>query len=311
MRVSRAITVLAAAALLVVAAPAAQAQDGEFEKTLTVSGPVTLDVETRSGSIEVRRGGSGSVHIRGEIRRSRNWFGSKGSEADVQAVIDNPPIEQDGNTIRIVKLDRDYRLSVSYEITVPAETTVEAGTGSGSIKVSGVQGPVTSATGSGSVSVEDVARGATIRTGSGSVKAENVAGEFSAETGSGSIKATLMESGRVVLSTGSGSISASGIEGSLSAETGSGSVRLEGAPKGDWDVSTGSGGIRVAFPESASFDLEARAGSGSVTTDFPITIRGRVSRRKLEGKVGGGGPQVTLSTGSGSIRIGSGGGGSI
>ena len=51
---------------------------------------------------------------------------------------------------------------------------------------------------------------------------------------------------------------------------------------------SGSGGIRVNFPEGASFDLNARVASGSVQTDFPITIVGKISRRKLEGKVGDG-----------------------
>lgn len=304
MRATKMFVVLAAVAMLAAAVPAIQAQDGEFERTLSVTGPVDLQVESRSGSIKITAGGSGSVHIRAEIRRTRGWSGRRASQADVQAVIDNPPIVQEGNTIRVEKLDDDIKLSISYQITVPTDTTVKAGTGSGSIRVSGVKGSVTGDSGSGSVSIEDVGGDARLRTGSGSIKAVNVGGNFKASTGSGSIRASLADASEVEVSTGSGSIRVTGVNGTLRAKTGSGSIRLEGAPDGDWTVSTGSGGITIDFPAGSSFDLKASAGSGSVETDFPITVQGRISRRKLEGKVGDGGHTVRLSSGSGSIRIG-------
>ena len=296
--------ILVAVGMLAAAVPAIQAQDGEFERTLSVSGPVDLQVESRSGSIKITTGGSGSVHIRAEIRRNRGWSGRRASQAEVQAVIDNPPIVQDGNTIRVEKIDDDIKLSISYEITVPADTTAKARTGSGGIRVSGVKGSVTGGSGSGSVSVEDIGGDAHLRTGSGGIKAENVGGNFQASTGSGSIRASLADASEVEVTTGSGSIRVTGVNGSLLAKTGSGSVRLEGAPDGDWTVRTGSGGITVDFPAGSSFDLKASAGSGSVETDFPITIQGKISRRKLEGKVGDGGHIVRLSSGSGSIHIG-------
>ncbi len=304
MRATKMFAVLAAVAMLAVAVPAIQAQDGEFERTLSVSGPVGLDIENRYGSIKITTGGSGTVHIRAEIRRNRGRGWQRASEAEIQAVIDNPPIVQEGNTIRIEKIDADVKLSISYEITVPADTTVKAGTGSGSIQVTGIRGSVTGGSGSGSIRVEDIGGDARLRTGSGSIKAEDVGGNFNASTGSGSIRASLADASEVEVSTGSGSIRVTGINGSLHAKTGSGSIRLEGAPDGDWNVSTGSGGITVDFPAGSSFDLKASAGSGSVETDFPITVQGRITRRKLEGKVGDGGHTVRLSSGSGSIHIG-------
>ena len=296
--------ILVAVGMLAAAVPAMDTPDGEFDRTLSVSGAVDLDIENRSGSITVITGASNTVEIHAEIKRNRNWNGRRASEADVQAVIDNPPIVQEGNSIRIEKIDNDIKLSISYKITVPTDTTVKAGTGSGSIKVSGVSGSVTSGSGSGSIRVEDVGGDARLRTGSGSIKAENVGGNFHGSTGSGSIHASLAGASEVEVSTGSGSIKVTGINGSLRAKTGSGSVRLTGAPEGDWSVTTGSGGITVDFPEGSSFDLKASASSGSVTTDFPITIQGKISRRKLEGTVGDGGHSVRLSSSSGSIRIG-------
>ncbi|HVA18459.1 MAG TPA: hypothetical protein VMV59_12185, partial [Candidatus Dormibacteraeota bacterium] len=42
-------------------APARAAADGHFDKTLTVNGPVEMDVTTGSGNITVRTGDSGKV----------------------------------------------------------------------------------------------------------------------------------------------------------------------------------------------------------------------------------------------------------
>ncbi len=302
-------TGFALAILAVALAAPATAQDGSFERTLTVTGAVNLSVDTNSGGITVTTGSSGRVVIRGKIRRRRNMVFRRGSAADVEEAEQNPPISQTGNTIRITKLDSSLRrkLSISYEITVPQNTKVSADTGSGSIRISGVEGPVDADTGSGSIRLEDIPKGATTDTGSGSIKAFNVGERFSADTGSGSIHAELISAGPVNLDTGSGSIRVSGVEGRLTASTGSGSIKIEGIPSGDWEVKSSSGGITVVVPENSSFDLYARTSSGGIRTDFPITVQGRISKKKLSGRVGQGGPRMELRTSSGSIRIEKGG----
>ena len=82
----------------------------------------------------------------------------------------NPPIRQDGNSIHI-----DYvnlrNISVDYEITVPANTTVRTRSGSGDQTVEGTQGNVDT------------------QTGSGDVKLANLTGEIHLQTGSGNIRA--------------------------------------------------------------------------------------------------------------------------
>jgi hypothetical protein len=49
--------------------------------------------------------------------------------------------------------------------------------------------------------------------------------------------------------------------------------------------------------------LEARTGSGGVSTDHPLTIQGSIDRNRLSGQVRGGGSLITARTGSGGIRI--------
>src|ERR1039458_7969868 len=108
---------------------AASTPQGHFEKTFQVSGPVDLEVQTRSGDVAVRSGGSGSVSIRAKIYVGDHWlFGNRHS--DVSDIEQHPPVRQDGNSIRIDDVNaRD--IAVDYEITVPEETTIRSHSGSG------------------------------------------------------------------------------------------------------------------------------------------------------------------------------------
>ena len=63
--------------------------EGSFQRTLTVTGPVNLDVSTGSGRSQVRTGGSGQVQVVGHIKAS-DWFGSPSAEEKVQRMEKNP-----------------------------------------------------------------------------------------------------------------------------------------------------------------------------------------------------------------------------
>src|SRR5258708_37320569 len=106
----------------------ASTPQGYFEKTFQVSGPVDLEVLTRSGDITVRTGPSGSVFIRGKIYVGDHWlFGQR--KGDVSEMEQHPPLRQEGKSIHI-----DYvnvrEIWVNYEITVTAETTMLTRSGS-------------------------------------------------------------------------------------------------------------------------------------------------------------------------------------
>jgi DUF4097 and DUF4098 domain-containing protein YvlB len=74
----------------------------------------------------------------------------------------------------------------------------------------------------------------------------------------------------------------------LDAAAGSGSIAVTGQPKGEWNLTTGSGSIHLRISSQAAFDLEARTGSGGISTDHPLTVRGAVERKRLSGQVRGG-----------------------
>src|SRR5271170_7933975 len=79
---------------------AASTPQGTFQRTFQVSGPVDLEVQTRSGDIIVRSGPAGTVSIRGKIYVGDHWlFGNRNT--DVSEIEQHPPLRQDGNSVRI------------------------------------------------------------------------------------------------------------------------------------------------------------------------------------------------------------------
>jgi hypothetical protein len=59
----------------------------------------------------------------------------------------------------------------------------------------------------------------------------------------------------------------------------------------------------VGLPQNQGFDLDAHSNSGSIDTDFPVTVTGAVTKRSLRGSAQGGGPLLHVRTTSGGIAI--------
>jgi hypothetical protein len=284
---------------------AASTPQGTFERTFSVSGSVDLDVQTRSGDIIVRSGAAGSVSIRGKIFVGDHWlFGSR--HADVSDIEQHPPLRQEGNSIHIDYVSaRD--ISVDYEITVPADTTIRTRSGSGDQTVEGTHGNADLQSGSGDMKLSRLTGEIRLQTGSGDVRAREIAGPVRGGAGSGNIELEETGAGDIDLHTGSGNITARGIQGAFRADAGSGDITAEGAQTGAWGIRTGSGNVHVHLPANAAFDADISTSSGTLDVDAPITmtVQGRVqeSRKSIHGKVRGGGPLLTLRTGSGDIHI--------
>jgi hypothetical protein len=302
----RTVYVAAAAVVLLTSVGAfASTPQGTFEKTYQVSGPVDLEVLTRSGDITVRSGPAGSVFIRGKIYVGDHWlFGKR--QADVGEIQQHPPLRQEGNSIRVDYVNaRD--ISVDYEITVPAETTLRTRSGSGDQVIEGIHGNTDLQSGSGNIKLENLTGEVRLQTGSGDVRARSIAGAIRGGAGSGDIEIEESGSGDVDLHTGSGNVTVRGIQGAFRAEAGSGDITAEGKQTGAWEIRTGSGNVHIRVPDNAAFDADISTSSGTVEVESPIemTVQGRVQemRKSIKGKVRGGGPVLSVRTGSGDIRI--------
>lgn len=302
---------------------AASDYQGSFDRTLKVAGPVELEVTTGSGNIGVHSGDASTVQVHATIRVSRR-VGAGDAQRKIQYLENNPPIEQSGTFIRVGKIaDPEIRrhISISYDLVVPAATRLRSETGSGDQAIEGIKGPVKASTGSGNIRVSSLDDEARLDTGSGDIELASLGGAVYAETGSGNIRASRLaglvrahtgsgdirlegnSSGPVRADTGSGNVEVHGVQGALRAQTGSGNIIVEGEPRGDWKLETGSGNVSMHLPPQVGLNLYAHTGSGSIDSNLPITVQGKISRSELRGTVRGGGSLVDVGTGSGDIHI--------
>lgn len=264
------------------AAATGQEQNGSmlFDRTLPVSGQSQLIVSTGSGNIHFARGSSNQIHIHGQIHVNRD-----ASEEEARAIASNPPIEQSGGVIRVGQHEEHWHgIGIDYQIEAPAETLLVANSGSGNIVDEGV------------------GQNAKLETGSGDIRASSLDGPFLVKTGSGNITAEQVGQGDVKAETGSGDIEIKNVHGGVHAQTGSGDIKAAGTPSAPWTLQTGSGNIEF-WSGNAPLTLDASTGSGKVTTDHEMLVKGSLNQHHVTGNLNGGGPTVHAETGSGDIHV--------
>ena len=112
--------------------------------------------------------------------------------------------------------------------------------------------------------------------------------------------------GKVVASTTNGAVKGTNLTGGVDGRTTNGSVSIEMASVGPDPVSleTTNGSVTLMLPEKAKATVSASVTNGGITVgaldNFEVTEK---SRRRLEGRLNGGGTLVELRTTNGGIRL--------
>jgi len=57
------------------------------------------------------------------------------------------------------------------------------------------------------------------------------------------------------------------------------------------------------LPAGAEFTLDAGTTNGGIHTDFPVTVQGSLSTKRLSGTIGAGGRDLRVSTTNGGIKL--------
>jgi DUF4097 and DUF4098 domain-containing protein YvlB len=120
----------------------------------------------------------------------------------------------------------------------------------------------------GRIEISDVGGGVEARNVNGTVDAEDVGGEVQAETVNGSVQVSI--------------------------------ARVDPASRSR--IAATNGTVRLSLPANVAADVEASTVNGAVHCDFEVT-GGKVSRRKVEGRIGPGGARFELRTVNGSANI--------
>jgi hypothetical protein len=124
------------------------------------------------------------------------------------------------------------------------------------------------------------------RTVNGEVEARSLGADVRAHTVNGGIEVSTR-----------GYVEAKTVNGSINARFGNANWT------GMLDFETVNGSIELELPADTSTDVRAETLNGDVTTDFPISVQGNYSKRKMSGVIGAGGRELALKTVNGAIRI--------
>ncbi len=110
----------------------------------------------------------------------------------------------------------------------------------------------------------------------------------------------------VTARTTNGSIQLAGVSGPIMARSTNGGIRasLAGSLRlqDDIELRTTNGSIDLGLPDGISARIEASTTNGGISTDFPITVQGRMGRQ-LSGVLGDGGAEIRATTTNGAVRL--------
>ena len=124
----------------------------------------------------------------------------------------------------------------------------------------------------------------------GSLTVQKVTGEIDANLVNGKLQASDL-AGEADLATVNGSIDAT--YNSLNNVRG---IKLKSV----------NGSVNLTLPQSPNADVDASVVNGSITTDFPLTVKGHFVGKSMSGTLGSGGVRIELTNVNGSIHIGPG-----
>ncbi|MBV8841732.1 MAG: DUF4097 family beta strand repeat protein [Bryobacterales bacterium] len=156
---------------------------------------------------------------------------------------------------------------VRYSIRVPRRTELSRIVSSnGRIQIDGVEGT------------------ARLRTSNGAIRALGAKGALEAETSNGAVEAT-------------------DISGPATVHTSNGRIELTFDTVAEVRAGTSNGAITLRLPAGAGAAVRARTSNGAIQSDFDVTAHGVISKHRLEGTLGAGGPLLDLSTSNGPIRV--------
>ncbi len=157
-------------------------------------------------------------------------------------------------------------IKVTYKVTLPESFNIDLDTKGGSIDIKKLTGEVDAQTSGGSIHLEDTHGDINIKTSGGSLNLDNITGQINGHTSGGSIK-----------------------------------LKMPKSPTGDSKITTSGGSIKAYLADDVAVDLYAKTSGGSVSSELPV--QGKTTKRSINGTLNGGGPQLTLKTSGGSVRI--------
>lgn len=300
----------------------------KFEKTVSLPGDGQVTLSNISGNIEVTSWNKNEVLIKAlkvskadSMEKARENAGLVEIEVLEERNAVHIKTEYPKNKFR----SRSASVSVDFWVTIPDRAAADissvsgdiimveiggnagAETVSGDVDLSRITGLLRAKSVSGDVKVVNASKGIDCRSVSGDLDIRDITGDAKLKSVSGDINLMTLRDGNVGAETVSGDIDLNGIQDARYVEAGSvsGEITYTGSvhPRGRYYLKSHSGEITMAIPSNSAFDLEAKTFSGSIDSDFEITMSGKISKREIRGVVNDGGARLELKTFSGDIVL--------
>ena len=279
-------------------ASVAQAQENfrspeRVDTTFTLDRNGTVSISIYSGRVNVIGTTGSTVRIRGTAEREEMQVRTRPGMISVS-----------------LEPERGRGGRAELDVSVPIGTHVVLEAFSAPFTVRGVKGPAEIETLSGSVQVSDAVGPVEIEAVSGSIDVSRVDGNVRAEAVSGTVTVTDV-TGDIDVESVSGRLSITGAKSrSVRVESVSGSIGYSGTIEsaGNYSFTSHSGRLNLGFPPNAGATVSVETFSGSVDSDFPVTLegvrnQGHGHESKFEFRIGDGRARIVLETFSGAIRI--------
>ena len=244
----------------------------------------SLDLQNLSGDVRVSAGKGNEIHVEA-IKRVRHRDADEGRRLLNALRVE---LTQVGNRVEVRTIypstrGRSMSASVDYTISVPQNASINIKTISGDIGVTGVRGEVRVDATSGDVSVSATPNLALAKTISGDVIARDISatGTLTLSTVSGSVIASGLKGRALEAGTVSGDVQLAAVQVErLQAKTVSGNIEYDSAIArgGRYEFNSHSGNVRIMLAGNVpGFELDASTFSGSIRSDFPVTLRSTAS----------------------------------
>jgi hypothetical protein len=258
---------------------------------------------------------NGSISIIGWDRDSIDIAGTKYAPED--AALKDVHIKADVNgNIALITTESPSgtwgNYGASYTIHLPRSTVVSrAKSTNGSVSAEDLNGGGSLVSTNGRISLHRDDGDFDVRTTNGSIEYADCGGVERAETTNGSVRGTIKAGAFEARST-NGSIDLTlakpRADRELRASTTNGSIRIAlnefaGNPI---RANTTHGSITLRLPHDANALIDAHTSVSRISTEFPVSAE-ESDKHELRGQLGHGGPVISLTSTTGSIRIEDGG----
>ena len=292
--------VIAASAAVLSFLPALAAT--RIEKNLKLDPGGKLTVVADAGSLSVTGSASAGAHV--VLTSDKDDFKSK---FDLK-------VEELPGEVRITLKKKESFTSwttwfnnakIAFEIQVPTKTTTSLETGGGHVTVHALDGDANAETSGGHIDVADLRGNLTAETSGGHISLKKISGNAKVETSGGHIEVDGVE-GNLSAETSGGRINIRDAKGRVDADTSGGRVEVAFA-KGNahgGKIESSGGGITVEVDPAVDLNIDASTSGGSVRTDIPVKIVGKVNGSSIRGTMGKGGEALYVHTSGGSVSIG-------